>query len=360
MRVLFLPDWSAGNPYQQKLIDTSAELGIEIRTSRVYGFLPVLHALEKHGPADVVHIHWTYSLIFGRGRPFPYYHGPGFVLSLAIAKARGIGIVWTMHNIVDHESPNRRAEIFFTRRLAKLADVVFVHCRHAREAARNAYGLSPKELEKFTIVPHPSYIGLYEDKIRGDEARSALGLGPDDLVFLFFGNIRPYKGVFELVHAFRRVMPREARLVIVGKPADDAIVAELAAIVGGDDRVRLIPRFVDDSEVQRFFRASDYVVFPYRDVLSSGSVLLAMSFAKAIIAPRLGCIPETVDEQGAILYEPSDSEALPRALIDATRRDAETMGMRSRSRAERMTWVEAARRIALVYESVCTGARTAE
>jgi beta-1,4-mannosyltransferase len=344
-----MPDWRTGNPYQQKLIDASAELGIEITASNGRGFLPVLGALKDQGRVDVLHIHWTHSFIFGSRVPLQYYHGWRFVLGLAIAKARGIRVVWTLHNLLDHERRNLRAELFFRRRIAKLADAVLVHCTYARETASSAYGMSRGEVGKFRVIPHPNFIGIYDDSVSEAEARASLGLSESNLVFLFFGNIRSYKGVFDLVDAFRKFSFPEAQLLIVGRPWDDDMANALANAVRGDTRVHTVVRFVDPSEVQIFFRAADYVVFPYRDVLTSGSMLLAMSFAKAVIAPRLGCIPETVDEQCAILYEPRGGESLLQALVAAAGCDAAAMGAASRRRAEQLTWEEAARTSALAY-----------
>jgi glycosyltransferase involved in cell wall biosynthesis len=344
-----MPDWTTGNPYQQKLIDASAELGIEITASNGRGFLPVLGALKECGRVDVLHVHWTHSFIFGSNVPFQYFHGWRFVLGLTIAKARGIRVVWTLHNLLDHERRNLRAELFFRRRIAKLADAVLVHCNYAREAASSAYGMSRREVGKFRVIPHPNFIGMYDDSLSEAEARASLGLSESDLVFLFFGNIRSYKGVFDLLDAFRKLSFPQAQLLIVGRPWNDDTANALADAVRGDTRVRTVARFVDPSEVQVFFRAADYVVFPYRDVLTSGSMLLAMSFAKAVIAPRLGCIPETVDEQCAILYEPRGGESLLEALVAAAGCDAATMGAASRRRAEQLTWEEAARTSALAY-----------
>jgi beta-1,4-mannosyltransferase len=354
-----MPDWRTGNPYQQKLIDASADLGIEITASNGRGLLPVLGALKDQGRIDVLHLHWTHSFISGSKVPYQYYNGWRFVLGLAIAKARGIRVVWTLHNLLDHERRNLPAELFFRRRIAKLADAVLVHCTYAREAASSAYGLSRDELGKFRVIPHPNFIGLYDDSLSEAEARASLGLSESDLVFLFFGNIRSYKGVFDLVDAFRKFSFPQAQLLIVGRPWNDDTASALADAVRGDTRVRTVVRFVDPSEVQVFFRAADYVVFPYKDVLTSGSMLLAMSFAKAVIAPRLGCIPETVDERCAILYEPRGIEGLLEALVAAAGSDAATMGAASRRRAAELTWEEAARTSALAYgrdEAMTAGA----
>jgi glycosyltransferase involved in cell wall biosynthesis len=218
------------------------------------------------------------------------------------------------------------------------------------------YGLSRRELDKFVVVPHASYIGLYEDVVDRASARAWLGLGDSEIVFLFFGNVRPYKGVFELIETFGAITQPLARLLVVGQPLDEAVARELAAAEESDTRIRVTAEFVDANDVQRFFRASDYVVLPFRDVLTSGSLLLAMSFGRAVIAPSLGCIPEVVDARGAILYNRNDPDALRQALREAMERDPEKMGAASRRRAEQLTWDEAARTSATVYRQLLADA----
>jgi glycosyltransferase involved in cell wall biosynthesis len=280
-------------------------------------------------------------------------HGPAFVLDLLVTKARGIRVVWTVHNLVDHESPNRRAETLFSRLLFKLADAVFFHCERARQLVQEQYRLPPRALEKSVVVPHPSYVGLYDDRATKDEARTRLSIRPSDVVFLFFGSIRRYKGGPELVDAFTSSSSLgRARLLVAGQVPDESLARELASAAAGDGRIEIRAAFVDPSEVQWFFRAADFVVFPYREVLTSGSLLLAMSFAKAVIVPRLGCISETVDGDGAIVYDPHEPGALSRALESAMTVDPDAMGAASRRRAEELTWDETARRSAEAYAAL--------
>ena len=110
--------------------------------------------------------------------------------------------------------------------------------------------------------------------------------------------MRPYKGVTELLSAFAALPDADARLVIAGKALDDAYAARVTALAAADDRVRLDLGFVPDDELQVYLRAADVVATPFLEIFTSGSVLLAMSFGKAVIAPRRGCVAETVDERG--------------------------------------------------------------
>ena len=94
-----------------------------------------------------------------------------------------------------------------------------------------------------------------------------------------------------------------ARLLIAGRPRGGASTTRLAAAAAADRRIRLPLRFVPDDELQVWLRAADVVVLPFRDILTSGSAILALSFGRPVVAPALGCLPETVPTAG-VLYDP--------------------------------------------------------
>jgi glycosyltransferase involved in cell wall biosynthesis len=162
-----------------------------------------------------------------------------------------------------------------------------------------------------------------------------LGLTSEDLSFLFIGNIRPYKGVLELIEAFQKFSPTGARLVIAGRPVNQETGTELERRIAEDERIQLHLRFIADEEMQVFLNACDVVVFPYRKILTSGAVILAMSFGRACIAPAMGCITEVLDERGAILYDADRPdglrEALSRAVVNRDR--LKEMGAHNLARA---------------------------
>src|SRR5207248_8378429 len=111
---------------------------------------------------------------------------------------------------------------------------------------------------------------------------------PDELagvkapVVLFFGLIRDYKGVDVLLRAWRSVP--DAELWIVGMPRVD--MAPLRALAG--ERVRFVPRFVDDLELPAYFRRADLVVLPYRAADQSGVLYTALAFGKPTVLSDVG------------------------------------------------------------------------
>src|SRR5690606_40109602 len=104
-----------------------------------------------------------------------------------------------------------------------------------------------------------------------------------------------------------------AELVIAGAPLNAQVEKDVRD-AATSQHVHLHPHFVPDAEIQVYMNAADAVVLPYHDVLTSGAVVLAMSFGKACIAARIGCIPDMLDDAGAILYDPDRSDGRREAL----------------------------------------------
>ena len=145
-------------------------------------------------------------------------------------------------------------------------------------------------------------------------------------MILFFGLLRPYKGIDVLLEAFRSV--EGAELWIAGMPRMP--VEPLQAAAGPN--VRFVPRFVGDDEIPALFRRADIVVLPYREIDQSGVLYTALAFGKPLVLSRVGGFPELGDV--ARLVEPGDAASLATALNElvADRGRARTARRRRRVR----------------------------
>jgi glycosyltransferase involved in cell wall biosynthesis len=161
--------------------------------------------------------------------------------------------------------------------------------------------------------------------------------------------VRSYKGVWELLEAFNALEDPGARLVIAGRAVDGAYAARLTAAARGDERVALSLDFVPDEDLQVYLRAADVVATPFLEIFTSGSVLLAMSFERAVIAPRRGCVVDVLDERGGILYDADDPQGLEGALRVAMSADLEAMGRHNGTELERFDWSRVAAATRDVY-----------
>jgi glycosyltransferase involved in cell wall biosynthesis len=164
------------------------------------------------------------------------------------------------------------------------------------------------------VVPHPSYAGAYPNAPARDEARERLGLGPDEDVFLSFGNVRRYKGVDNLLNVAAASGP-DVRFVIAGKAT--RFDPRLAA----PSNCTILDGHIDDATVADLHAAADFAVLPLEEVTTSGSLMLALSFGLPVIAPRHSAIVDLVsDGREGSLYDPS----LPGGLEDAIGRARQT------------------------------------
>ncbi|HKZ91562.1 MAG TPA: glycosyltransferase [Candidatus Limnocylindrales bacterium] len=353
MRVLFLPDYRAANAYQRALAAGLADLGVEVRAdpTRAHRVAPISEALWRHGRPDIIHVHWTEPYIAGGSR-VSRVKARRTILELHLARRAGIGIVWTAHDLFRHDRREDPTERAFMGSLFGLADAVIVHCEAAAEALLAALDVAPERRGKVSVIPHGHYRGAYPDDITPAAARARLGLPAGARVVVFAGWVRAYKGVAELVAAFTALDDPEARLVIAGQAVDGAYADRLTAMTRTDSRISLALGFVPDEELQVYLRAADVVATPFLEILTSGSVLLAMSFERAVIAPRRGCVAETLDEAGGILYDADDPHGLEEALRVAMSADLEAMGRRNAERLALFEWSRIADATRLVYEDV--------
>ena len=143
--------------------------------------------------------------------------------------------------------------------------------------------------------------------IKKSEARKKLNIS-EDFVILFFGLLRPYKGVKYLIEAFEKLpgeIAESSRLLIVGEVWEDresVIMAENSAL---REKISLINRYVSDEEVSAFFSACDVVVLPYTRASQSGVAHIAMAFGLPVVATRVGGISESLkDYDGTYFVKP--------------------------------------------------------
>jgi glycosyltransferase involved in cell wall biosynthesis len=140
-------------------------------------------------------------------------------------------------------------------------------------------------------------------------ARAALGIPQDAFAYLMFGQLRAYKRVPEAIAAFRRLDDPDARLVVAGNVSDQTLQREITAARDGDMRVLLRLESVPEAEVAELHLAADAAVLHYRDVFSSGALLLALSFGLPVVAPAGTTATELVTEPAIEAYEEDDLTA---------------------------------------------------
>jgi glycosyltransferase involved in cell wall biosynthesis len=212
--------------------------------------------------------------------------------------------VLTAHDVLPKEP--RRGQVAATRRLLKAMDAVVVHSEHGAARLRDEAGVDPARVH---VIPHGAFD--YLTRLREERPLPAelAGTPPTRPVVLFFGLLRPYKGLDVLVEAFRSL--DGAELWIVGNPRMDT--GPLHAAAGPN--VRFVERFVDDAEIPAYFRRADLVVLPYRQIDQSGVLYTALAFGRPLLLSAVGGFTELAERHDAArLVPPDDPQALAGAI----------------------------------------------
>jgi beta-1,4-mannosyltransferase len=328
-----------GNPYCDLLYRGVTAMGT--RLAEPADFSPGWVFRNRHC-VDVLHIHWPELYYRGRGGRVTPRSAAAFVGTLVLARALGYRIVWTVHNALPHDG-HGRADRLLRWALVRMARLV-VHAESARQVL-------PRSARRAIVVPHGHYIDAYPHDLDETAARRGLGLAAGDRVLLCFGQLRAYKGVPELLAAFAEVTHPGLRLVVAGRPVDEGVAEMVTAAAASDPRIIAHLVHVDDADVQLYFEAADWVVLPYREVLTSGSALLALSFARPVVAPRQGCLAELGPADGVLAYDPDRPHALATALAEAAATDARPWRTRALATARRSDWDTIAR----AYDRIFAG-----
>jgi glycosyltransferase involved in cell wall biosynthesis len=347
MKLLVLP--RASNPYQRLLYTNPAMDQVEVNyfdpPTKYLAPLAAPVVIAKmvrarlHG-TRLAHMHWLYFLELPAIRPFgPVLQWISFVQTMTVLwtmHALGIRLVWTAHNIVAHESQNGYGERI-ARYTAKLACGIIVHSAQAVKQLAEIGVRAPKKIQ---IIPHGNYDGVYPPMLSRAAARKEFGFKPGETVILFFGLIRKYKGVEDLLKAFAKLEQPTVRLLIAGDCQDAGLARTISDFAQKyPKQVTFVNQSVPEKDVAMYFHAADITCAPFKNLTTSGSVILAATFGKPIVTPRIGAIKE-IPETAGVLYDPHKKDALLGALqtVLASSKRRVAMGKASRAYADGLSW----------------------
>jgi beta-1,4-mannosyltransferase len=339
------------NPYQRLLYGALGEHGVDLvgQARLKLGWL-----VRSRRRVDVLHFHWPegyYRFRAGsaslRG-PLSWLNLAAFAVRIAAARALGYRIVWTVHQVVPHESHGAIDRVA-ARLLGRVAQRLVAHDRHTAEQVQ-------RELRREAIViPHGSFVGAYPPGRGGDEARRELGIEPDDLVFLLFGHLRAYKDLGVVLDAWGlATLPGHAKLIIAGMPDPGAPLARIESAASESRSIVALLDFVPDDRVAELFEASDAAIVARSDGGTSGALVLALSFGLPVV---YGALPSYVEltggESAGWGFAPGDPASLARTLaaVAADPAGRRQRSLRAQEAAVRLDWGPIAAATARVFAS---------
>jgi len=289
LRILMFPKEDAGNPFVRRFA-----LGLETAGAQVDGFS---YRRALRGRYDVFHVHWPDSHLVSASWLGSLVKHARFAALLSLLRLRGTRVVWMIHNLNAHDRCHWLSLKLFPLWFPGICTHIVALTDSGLQSARQRY---PQLANKpAAIVPHGHYRDQYPPAPSRASACRRLGLPTEAFIFLFFGNVRRYKNVPLLIEAFRHIPSHSVHLVIAGQPGHGISAEDLSRLCDADERITLRLDFIDDSDVPAYFGAANAIVLPFDSILNSGSVLLALSFNRVVLAPRLGALPEIQERVGA-------------------------------------------------------------
>ncbi len=228
------------------------------------------------------------------------------------ARKRGLKVLYIAHNVVSHEAPIW--DKWLTRAVLSKSDGVIVHSEEELKRLKNLLPQTPAK-----IAPLPTFAPLNKESpsLSQDDARMQLGLTANKPVALFFGFVRPYKGLTILLEAIAQLKAKlDLHLLVVGEfwlPEQD--IREIINRLKLSENVTIVNKYVPNEALGQYFAAAEVVVLPYLSATGSAVAQLAFGFNKPVIATTVGGLKEAIfDGETGLLIPPNDCAALAEAL----------------------------------------------
>lgn len=302
----------------------------------------------------IFHLHWVYTF---RNKDWPKFsEGPiirflftcYFILFITFVKLLRYKLVWTAHDLLPHGNyfvKTQKVMIF----LSQMSDAIIIHSENVIKEMKSLDLVT----NRVFVIPIGNYLGIYENTIKEEVARKKLHIPNNTVVFEMFGKIEEYKGVIELIQAFRTVAIPNSKLLLVGKCHDEGLLRRIKSISKNDKNIHLYLQFIPDEDVQLYVNACNIFVYPFKNITTSSSVILAMSFKRTVICPAIGDL-KYFPKQIGYFYESSNDNT----LVDNLRAAAEnTADIKKRSIAayeyiKNKTWDKSAKLTINVYKKL--------
>jgi len=291
LRILAWPAFKNRGPYNVLLYRSMQTLGATVEEFSAWRIL-----LKRY---DIVHLHWPEYCVNGRGALASLFWSCSLFAVMCWVRLRGGKVIWTVHNLRSHLQQHPGIERYFWKIFTVLLNAYIGLTETGAEQARRRY--PALRSKSGFVIPHGNIRDAYPGvEISREEARLRLGISTSARVVGFFGSIERYKGITELVEAFSALNDHRAVLYAAGKcylTAQER--AHIEHIARGDSRIRLRLEYIPDADAASYIRASDLVVLPFREILNSGSAVLALSLDRPILVPARGAMPDLQQFAGA-------------------------------------------------------------
>ena len=290
--------------------DQNPNAGLAQKVSRTCAYYARLIRYAATAEPRIFHVLWNNKFeLLDRTVLILYY------------KVLGKKIVLTVHNV---NARKRDAKDSLLNRITlrmqyQLADHIFVHTDKMKTELSEEFRV---RASRVTVIPFGINNEVPNTSLTPDKAKQRLGIRRGEKTILFFGKVRPYKGLEYLVTAFLDLAARseDYRLVVAGMPGKgceeywDTIRERIGRCVE-EGRALVRADFIPDDEIELYLKAADLLVLPYRSVYESGVLFLGYNFGLPVIAADVGSVrSEIVEGKTGFVFKPEDPTALAQTI----------------------------------------------
>ena len=284
---------------------------------------------------DVIHLDWIHGYLRRASPLAQRIQRALFAVDVAVARALGARFAWTLHNVRPHGAERRDP---LRRRFARACVWLRVFAQSTVAQAASHFDLPP---ERFRVVPEGSYVGAYP-AARPRQTPLTESEADAHRTLLYVGLVKPYKGVVELIQAFTTIAEaRGWRLLIRGAAKDAGYARAVRERCARHPDVTFVEGFVDVDDLPDVFAEADLVAAPFRRIDNSGSVIMAMGYAKPVVAPAAGSVAERLRQQRELLFALGDDASMREVLAKALTLDTDALdalGKANRLALEQHRW----------------------
>lgn len=232
---------------------------------------------------------------------------------------RTLTLVHDVEPFVQAADPSRRRRI-----VVELSDHLLVHTASAAEELKAVTGRT----EGISVLPHGHFIGDGSGIPEKADARRSLGIPVNAYCPLFFGMIKPTKGLMLLCKAVE-AMPSDVLLLVAGRPRG-RVSQELQRLERLQHAGRVLAKtaYLPENEMELWMAAADCVVLPYERSYQSGVAIQAMSRDVPVVLSDLPVHREWVRSgASAQLFRSGDADSLTEAILRLKNNDGEAHDM---------------------------------
>ncbi len=294
IKVLAIPAFGnkSNNPYNWLLYTHLQKKGVKVIdfSSKTPEKIKIL--LKKY---DIFHLHWPESLIDKKSTIRALKGIGSLMFIIVLMKLRGSKIIWTAHNLMSHEKRRPFLEKIHWIIFTNILDGYIVLTKAGIKDLRLKHPALRKKPVFLTI--HGHYREFYANNLSKEQSRKILKIDKNKKVYLFLGKIAIYKNIPLLIETFNKIKDKQAILYLAGKINNKNLEKEILSEIKSE-RIILNSDFIKEEDIQIYLKSSDIVVLPYRDILNSGTLFLALSFNKPVLVPETNTFKEIQNQVG--------------------------------------------------------------